>query len=66
MDMTNNLTDINKFEIGELLPIVSDLAKKYTSMESSSITYENARMLMESVLYCLEECNKIPQEQKKR
>lgn len=62
--MTNNLTDINNFEIGELLPIVSDLAQKYTSKESSSISYEKARMLMDSVIYCLDECNKIPEEDK--
>lgn len=62
MDMRNNLTDIKNFEMGELLSIVSDLSKKYTSMESSSITYEKARMLMDSVIYCLDECNKIPEE----
>lgn len=62
MDMTNNLTDIKNFEMGELLPIVSDLAQKYTSKESSSISYEKARMLMDSVMYCLDEYNKIPEE----
>lgn len=66
MAMTNNLTDIKSFEIGELFPIVSDLTQKYTSKESSSISYENARMLMDSVIYCLEECNKIPEEDKER
>jgi len=39
----------------ELLPIVSDLAKKYSGYESTSITYERAQTLMGAVIYCLEE-----------
>lgn len=62
MDMTNNLKNRSNYKIEELLPIVSDLAKKYTSNESSSISYEKARMLMSAVIYCLDECNKIPSE----
>lgn len=44
-----------QYEMEELLPIVSELAEKYTSGESTSITWEKAQMLMEAVLYCLEE-----------
>jgi len=39
----------------QLLPIVAKLTDKYTSKESSSITYEKAQMLMEAVLYCIDE-----------
>jgi hypothetical protein len=34
---------------------VGELAAKYTSKESTSITYEKARQLMEAVLYCIQE-----------
>lgn len=39
----------------ELLPLVGELAEKYTGKESTSITYEKARQLMGAVLYCLRE-----------
>lgn len=38
-----------------LVPIVADLADKYTSKESTSITYEKARQFMGAVLYCINE-----------
>lgn len=38
----------------ELLPIVAKLTEKYTSKESTSISYERARQLMEAVVYCIE------------
>ncbi|BCJ94379.1 hypothetical protein acsn021_19480 [Anaerocolumna cellulosilytica] len=44
-----------EYTMEELLPIVEKLTGKYTSFESSSITYETARMLMGAVLYCIEE-----------
>lgn len=44
-----------EYSIEELIPIVEKLTGKYTSLESSSITYETARMLMSAVLYCIEE-----------
>ena len=44
-----------EYEIEELVPIVATLAEKYTSKESSSITYEKAQQLMEAVLYCIRE-----------
>jgi hypothetical protein len=43
------------YSMEELLPVVEKLSRKYTSNESSSISYENARMLMEAVMYCIEE-----------
>ena len=43
------------YRMEELLPIVSELAQKYTGFESTSITYEKARLLMEAVLFCLSE-----------
>lgn len=43
------------YKMEELLPIVSELAQKYTAHESTSVTYEKAQMLMGAVLYCLDE-----------
>ena len=43
------------FSMEELLPIVAKLAEKYTSGESSSVTYERAQGLMQAVLYCINE-----------
>lgn len=45
------------YEIEELLLLVSELAKKYSGCESTSITYEKAQTLMGAILYCLEEYN---------
>lgn len=44
-----------EYKIEDLLPVVAKLTEKYTSKESSSVTYETARMLMEAVIYCLNE-----------
>lgn len=41
------------YGMGELLPIVAGLADKFTSKESTSVTYERAHSLMEAVLYCI-------------
>ncbi len=41
------------FKTEELVPIVAELADKYTGKESTSITYEKARQLMGAVLYCI-------------
>ncbi|MDD3278522.1 MAG: DUF6179 domain-containing protein [Lachnospiraceae bacterium] len=43
------------YEMEELVPIVADLAKKCTGIDSSSITYEKANQLMEAVQYCIRE-----------
>ncbi len=43
------------YEIEELLPIVSELAQRYSGYENTSITYEKAQTLMRAVVYCLEE-----------
>ncbi len=45
------------YQMEELLPIVSELAQKYAGYESTSITYEKAQLLMEAVLFCLNEYN---------
>lgn len=44
-----------EYNIDELLPIVAKLSDKYTSKESSSVTYETAEMLMGAVVYCMNE-----------
>ena len=46
------------YTMEELVPIVGKLADKYTSCESTSITYEKADQLMEAVLYCIHELEK--------
>lgn len=46
------------YELTELVPIVGKLAEKYTSGESTSVTYEKAEQLMEAVLYCIHELEK--------
>lgn len=43
------------YEMEELVPIVGKLAEKYTSHESTSITYEKAEQLMGAVVYCIHE-----------
>ena len=43
------------YEMEELVPILGKLAEKYTSHESTSITYEKAEQLMGAVLYCIHE-----------
>lgn len=47
-------TDITDFyTMEDLLPIVERLANKFTSKQSSSITYEKARQFMEAAIYCM-------------
>lgn len=48
------------YPLEELVPIVSELAPKYSGYEHSSITYEKAQMLMEGVLYCIREYMQQP------
>ncbi len=43
------------YTMEELLPVVAELARKYSGHESTSVTYEKAQSLMEGVLYCLDE-----------
>ena len=46
------------YEVGELMPIVSELAVKFTSGESTSVSFEKARQLMEAVIYCIQEAER--------
>lgn len=46
---------MNEKEMMEALPIVAELSRKYTSGESTSVTYETANRLMGAVLYCVNE-----------
>lgn len=43
------------YGIEELVPVVGMLVKKYTSGDSTSVSYEKAEQLMEAVLYCIAE-----------
>ena len=44
-----------EYPMEELVALVGSLADRYTGKASSSVTYETAQILMEAVLYCLEE-----------
>ena len=46
---------MNKYSLNELLPILKELTAKYTSKESTSITYEKANQLMGAINYCISE-----------
>ena len=45
-----------EYQMEELVPIVAELSEKYTSKESTSVSYETARQLMEAVMYFINEC----------
>lgn len=47
-----------EYQAQELLPIVTRLTEKYTSKESTSVSYETARQLMAAVVYCIDENQK--------
>lgn len=47
------------YDMEELVSIVAKLAEEYTSKESTSITYEKAQQLMDAVLYCINEAEKM-------
>lgn len=51
-----------KYRMEELLPIVAKLSERFTSGESSSITYEQAAKLMGAVVYCIEEAGESEDE----
>lgn len=53
--MENYVNQENGYSMKELLPLVSRLAFRYTGGEHSSVTYECAQRLMETVLYCIRE-----------
>lgn len=40
------------------MPLVKKLVKRYTSNESTSVSYEKARQLMEAILFCIDETMK--------
>lgn len=45
-----------EYQLEELLSAAAGLTEKYTSKESSSVTYVTAQMLMEAVIYCIGLC----------
>lgn len=49
--MKSDVSSIYSME--DLIPIVGKLAEEFTAKESSSVTYERARSLMEAVIYCM-------------
>ncbi len=44
-----------QYEMEELVPIVAELAERYTGRESSSVTYEKAEQFMQAVIYTVDE-----------
>ncbi len=46
---------MNEYEMKDLIPLVAELTEGYTSKESTSITYNAARQLMDAILYCINE-----------
>ena len=44
------------YKMEELLPVAAKLAKRYTSGESTSVSFDTARQLMEAAVYCIKEC----------
>ena len=51
--MTMKRNEITNCNVEEFIPLVVKLAEKYTSKESSSISYHTANVLMEAVIYCV-------------
>lgn len=51
--MMNKSDIIEMYAMEELIPIVGRLADEYTSNESSSVTVETAKRLMDAVIYCM-------------
>ena len=49
--MRVKVTEIYTME--QLLPVVAQLTNRFVSCESTSVTYERARYLMEAVIYCI-------------
>lgn len=47
--------DYEEYKIEDLLPIIAKLSDQYTSKDSSSVSYKTARMLMEAVIYAMNE-----------
>ena len=41
----------------QLIPILVELTEKYTSKESTSVSYQTAKQLMNAVIYCVDEIN---------
>lgn len=50
------------YAMEELLPVVAELTEKYTSKESTSVTFETARKLMDAVIYCIREYEDLDRE----
>lgn len=55
MSQTDSKTNHSIFQPEELFPIVTWLTKKYTQNESSSVSYDTAKQLMQAVIYCIQE-----------
>lgn len=47
------------YKMEELIPLVGELAEKYTGKESTSISYEKAQELMEAVIFCIQEVGAV-------
>jgi len=50
----------------QLIPILAELTEKYTSKESTSVTYYTAKQLMNAVIYCINEIDFVYNEKGSR
>lgn len=55
------MKDREELELEELIPIVALLVEKFTSKESTSVSYDTARQLMGAVVYCINEAENAPE-----
>jgi hypothetical protein len=46
---------MNEYSLEEILPLLSERIKKYTSNESTSVANSTAKVILSSILYCLDE-----------
>lgn len=48
-----------RYEMEELLPVVAQLSRRFTTTESTSISYEKAQQFMGAVLFCIDEFEQL-------
>ena len=48
-----------RYEMEELLPVVAQLSQRFTTTESTSISYEKAQQFMGAVLFCIDEFEQL-------
>lgn len=49
---------MSDWKMEEMYPLIAELTRKYTGLESTSVTYETANKLMGALIYCINEYEK--------